>query len=412
MTSLHYILIGLGIFLVAAMVLYNYLQERRFRKQADRVFNMRREDLPLGVSFGEVSLSDPSQDARIEPTFRLVDETEAPPAAGGAEVEQAEAPATRGEATWLGGGEPAADLPGPHDPEPEALEPEASAKAAVRHEGAPAFEPESPLDAEIEYVTRLRFTRPSPIDYTPLLESLSRISKPIRLAGRSEDGHWEPVRAHAARAYDTVELAILLADRVGPVSEVQLDSFCNRLYEFVAQYGGAASCPDKPAALDRAQALDGFCAEVDMLIGLNVVTPEPAGFAGEDIHRLVAEAGLLQGTDGRYGLHDQAGRLLFSLANNDGEAGFPVGGEGLRTRSLSLLLDVPRVPQGLQVFDRMTEFGQYLARALGGRLVDDGGRPVSRDSLERDRRRLTELYGRMESRGITAGGERALRLFA
>jgi hypothetical protein len=37
---------------------------------------------------------------------------------------------------------------------------------------------------------------------------------------------------------------------------------------------------------------------------------------------------------------------------------------------------------------------------------------VSRDSLDKDRRRLTELYARMEARGIPAGGERALRLFA
>jgi hypothetical protein len=44
-------------------------------------------------------------------------------------------------------------------------------------------------------------------------------------------------------------------------------------------------------------------------------------------------------------------------------------------------------------------------------LVDDNGRNVSEDSLNRDRARLMSFYQRMEARGIPAGGERALRLF-
>ena len=60
----------------------------------------------------------------------------------------------------------------------------------------------------------------------------------------------------------------------------------------------------------------------------------------------------------------------------------------------------------------MTEFGFKLADRLSGRLVDDNGRGVSADSLNRDRGRLLEFYARMEKRGIPPGGERALRLFA
>jgi hypothetical protein len=59
----------------------------------------------------------------------------------------------------------------------------------------------------------------------------------------------------------------------------------------------------------------------------------------------------------------------------------------------------------------MTRLGFDLAARLEGRLVDDNGRVVSEESLNRDRSRLMAFYQRMESRGIPAGGQRALRLF-
>jgi FtsZ-interacting cell division protein ZipA len=78
---------------------------------------------------------------------------------------------------------------------------------------------------------------------------------------------------------------------------------------------------------------------------------------------------------------------------------------------VTLLFDVPRVADGLAVFDRMTQFGFDLANRLEGRLVDDNGRVVSEESLNRDRSRLVAFYQRMQARGIPAGGERSLRLF-
>jgi hypothetical protein len=44
----------------------------------------------------------------------------------------------------------------------------------------------------------------------------------------------------------------------------------------------------------------------------------------------------------------------------------------------------------LAVFDRMTQLGFDLAGRLEGRLVDDNGRAVSEDSLNRDRARLVD----------------------
>lgn len=418
MTSLHYILIALGVGLVAMLMLYNHFQERRYRKQVDRIFSMQRNEVSLEIApfadalpesriepnLEELSDEDPEAARPVpgealsppteSPRWRLVDATEIPEPAAPADAVAMTEP-YRGRADAAG---PAAW---------PASEPIVAGMAAA----ALQVEPESPLDAEIEYVARLRYARPTPLLFAPLMENLRRISKPIRVVGRREDGGWESFQADAVRTHDTVELSLLLADRSGPVSEVQLDTFRNRLYEFVAEYGGAVSCPDKAAALARARALDGFCAEVDMLIGLNVMAAAGAAFPTETIHLIAERAGLVQGIDGTYSLRDPSGHILFTLVNQEDSA-FPPHGVGARTRAIALLFDVPRVGHGSQAFDRMTALGFELAEELGGILVDDGGRPVSHASLDKDRQRLVELYARMEAQGIAAGSERALRLFA
>lgn len=407
MTSLQYSLIALGVGLVAAMFLYNLWQERRSRKQAERIFGLRQKDPILqddSVSQEEVSLRDVSppehlSDSRIEPRIHLTDEDE------GLEPDDWPLPGA------------AVEMP-PAEPEPRfvappPVEPEPPAAAPSRTSPPPrtGVEPEGPLDGAIEYVARLRYAQPTALVFATLLDNMRRISKPIRLFGRREDGTWEPVLAHAARPYDTVELSLLLADRSGPLSEVQIDTFCRRLYEFATEHGGAVSCQDKAVALEQARVLDSFCAEVDMLIGLNVVSSSGLDFPSQDIHDLATASGLTQGGDGTYGLRDGQGRQLFTLATHNEM--LAAGDESIQSvQGLSLLFDVPRVADGLAAFDRMAGLGFELAARLGGQLVDDGGRPVSRDSLAKDRQRLEMIYARMAQLGIPAGGERALRLFA
>lgn len=372
MTSLHYTLIALGIGLVAAVMLYNVYQERRSRKQAERLFQLR-EGEPE-VSLSDMALHDALPESRIEPRIGAQDEAQ------GAHESLAPPPVESN----LAHVPPATESP---------------AMVAL----VPELTPESPLDSEIEYIARLRYTQPTALAFPPLMEALRRISKPIRLVGSLDGGAWEPVAGHGPRRYDTIELGLLLADRSGPVSEVQIDSFCRRLYEFAAEHGGAVSCQDKAEALAKAQALDAFCAEVDMLIGLNILPNEGVEFETTELHDLATRAGLVQDADGGYTARDALGRVAFTVAD---------GGDAQGGAGLTLLFDVPRVGNGLEAFDRMTDLGFALADRLGGRLVDDAGRPVSRASLERDRKSLETLYARLAARGVPGGGERALRLFA
>lgn len=448
MTTLQIVLAIVGIGMIAAIVIYNLVQERRFRKEADRLFSHKRDDIMLG----EAVRTEPSRrqgEARIQLTGQEEHSAEARQA-----VEEADAPLgqrtpdfTFQDPFEIKSRPPAAPLPSErvtppeHDdlppPRPEPLRaPVAQPEVAPRLEEdeddlgylappAAAFvNPTAPvepaaamprmvsgLDANTEFVARLKFASPSETSYAGLLGGLRRIGKPVRAFGLRADGVWEAVAANPRAAYSQMELGLQLADRGGAVAQDQLDAFCRALYTFAADAGGAVSCPDKEEALARAHDLDLFCMNVDVLMGLNVVASDSHPFTSEAIHTQATAAGLTLERDGVYHAHDAGGHSLFTLANQE-ETPFPQDGRGLTTQGVTLLFDVPRVADGVNVFDRMTEFGFSLADRLSGRLVDDNGRAVGSDSLNRDRTRLQGFYDRMAQRDIPAGGERALRLFA
>lgn len=387
MTPFQLVLIGFGIALVLGVVFYNWWQERKYRQESLRLFNREIEPLNLGQPAT-------AEAERVEPRIRL------------------DAAETPDEADWrqpeIGTGLAEAE-PAPFATWAESAPAAAESSSLAAYEASP-FEQESPLDPDTEYIARLRFSQPVMAPVAGLIDLVRQIGKPVRAMAQGQDGQWEPVAGPSRNSYAALELGLQLADRSGAVTSGQIDAFCRALYNFAAEQGGAVSCPDKSAALELARALDLFCIEVDVLIGLNIVAPDARPFLVSEVHRCASEAGLGLQPDGSYALKNAAGRTFYSLANQSDEP-FQPERVGASTHGITLLFDVPNVADGLMVFDRMAELAQRLTKSLGGRLVDDNGKLVSQESLQKIRQRLAESYASMDARGIPAGGERANRLF-
>lgn len=436
MTNLHYLLIGLAVLLVAGVMLYNHLQERRLRKQIDGMFQNNLADTyaELGSSLPRPAPS-AEIDAAVEPApapglnrlAMAVDEGQdtydemltlmrrvshdqddeplpaplaeddlgviAKPKAPSAEEASAAAPSRAPEAR------PVSIEPAP-PPQADIAEPRVVQPLST-----------SPLDAEIECIARLRASHRGLASYAGLIDRLRRIGKPVRAYGYGDQAVWQPLPASATGDYSVVEVAIQLVDRKGPVAQAHLDDFCNALYEYAAEHGGAVTCPDLAETLEKAKQLDAFCMAVDMLIGLNIVAPEGMPFLTRRVDELARKAGMHLTHQGVYVLDDAAGHSLFSLANQRGARFMPEDATQ-STPTVTLLFDVPNIVDGLAVFDRMTTLGFDLARSLGGHMMDDHGHVVTQASLRSDRQQLEGFYSRMQSYGIPAGSERARRLFA
>lgn len=366
MSDLQISLLIIGAVVVGGVYLFNWAQERKFRRKLGQAFEVEREDVLLGT----VAKSG----ARVEPQVAWADTPAGPDSATTSDVEE------RTPASFPAG------MPSPPPP----------------------------FDPDIDYVAVIESA--APISETAIGELLNRIAacgKPCRAAGlRAQSGEWEELARTGGNRYLKVALALQLVNRTGPVNAAQLAMFGDAIRNCAGKISAVANCPDTHAALNAARELDEFCAEVDVAIGVNIVAGEGQTFPGARIRALAEAAGFKLEPDGLFHFCNEQRQSLFTLDNHEPAPFLPEQINRLSTNGITLLLDVPRVADGPVALDRMLDVGRGLAQALGGRLVDDNRAALNEAGIARIREQLGEICSKMEASGITAGGTRALRLFS
>ena len=370
MSDLQLSLLVIGLVVVAGVYLFNWWQERRLRRRLEQAFGEERDDVLLKTETAEPQV-------RVEPQFEAIVEDE--PGAGPASLLRIELPV-------------------------EQVEPLAAAPV-----------PEVPwFDTALDYIAEIQ--APAPISAAVIAELLSKVAttgKPCRAAGYSDaSGEWEELARSGAGRHRRIRLALQLVTRNGALTSPQLAAFTEAVRSCAAKIGAAANYPDADTALQHARELDGFCAEVDVAIGINVVAPAGASFSGTKIRTQAEAAGFKLEPDGVFHFRDDARHTLFTLDNHEPLPFIPEQIGSLVTAGITLLLDVPRVADGPQALASMLEIAQHMAAALGGRLVDDNRIALNPAGIATIRQQLEGISSAMTDRGIVPGSERALRLFS
>ena len=300
-------------------------------------------------------------------------------------------------------------------PAPEVTRQSASqtTPAQPRPASPPAVSKPAPYDELIEYRIRIGSEGVLANVFADAFNQARTLGKAVRWLGLPVGAtDWEDVQPWRDVHYQQVVVTMQLADRNGAAQEEQLSALCELLQATAQAHGLRIACDDTADALERAQAIDRFCVDVDVLIGLNVVA---RGEGTVNLTRIVREAessSMALGIDGVFQLLDSRGEPLYALCNHDAEPFSATVVEGQTSQGVTLQFDVPRVPDGLKVFDGMVAFGRKLANEVGGILVDDNLRPLTDSGIEKIRAQLTQIYERMEARGVPSGSRRALRLFS
>ena len=93
----------------------------------------------------------------------------------------------------------------------------------------------------------------------------------------------------SAGPWHEVAACLLLADRAGAASRVEIEAFQRVVSSVAASVGAPNARVDVAAEADRAEALDRFCADLDVQIGLTILKSELGQIAGTRL-RGVAEA--------------------------------------------------------------------------------------------------------------------------
>lgn len=366
MSDLQISLLIIGAVVVGAVYLFNWVQERKFRRSFDAAFDAERDDVLLDAP-GQV-------EGRVEPQLPVEPLAVEPP--------EATAPS----------------------------QPDTMREAAGPQHGMPAAE----FDPALDYVAEIEAEGPIPASLVAeLLSRVAATGKPYRAAGLdTARGQWQDLVRGGGDHYARLRVALQLVSRNGAVGAAQLALFCDAVKNCAVRCGGSASCPDLQAALAAARDLDEFCADVDVAIGVNVVAAEGKAFAGSRIRTLAEAAGFKLEPDGVFRLRDGQRRTLVTLDNHEPAPFIPEQIAGLATSGITLLLDVPLVEDGVNTFDRMVEIAQSLATSLGGNLVDDNRATLNAAGIARIRQQLAAIQAKMEARGICAGGALATRLFS
>jgi hypothetical protein len=369
MSDLQLGLLAIGVAVVVGVIAYNKWQEAKLRRRTEAAFGSRHGDaLRRGTRADREGDSHPPPAMRApDPVARTIEHTFA-------DDERPPQPS--------------------REPPPGAL-------------------PAAMLDPEVDYVVALACARAvAGAEVSTHAQAMvdEALLKPIHWEGYDEARSvWRPIGAEAR--YLQLRVGLQLANRTGPVTEDDLLAFCGEVQEVALALAAEADFPDTDAALERAAALDRFCTDVDLQIGLSVIGSESHTFSGTKIRVLAESAGLAIGRDGRFHRAGDDGTELFSLANLEPMPFHPETIKTLQTRGVTVLFDVPRVPASAAAFRRFIDFAHQLEQALGGVLVDDNRKPIGQAALEAIGRELERIHQTMQARGIPAGGPVALRLF-
>lgn len=229
---------------------------------------------------------------------------------------------------------------------------------------------------------------------------------------REAGGAWERVAAESQHPYDTFRIALQLADRSGPVSRARIEDFREMLRDVAEAAQAELNLPDVDEALASAGRLDAFCAEVDQMVGLNILPAGDQLLLGDSIARVADRHGMVLQADGAFHLLDANGQTLFTLRNFDESPFLAHELEELPVIGLSLQLDVPRVEQPARRFEEMVVLARVLGEDLRAAVVDDHRLPLGDPGIAMIRRQVATIERKMAAYPIAPGSPLARRLFS
>ena len=394
-SDLQLSLIALGSAGVVAVLAYNKWQEARQRKLAQRMFGADHADVLLeGGASGE---------SAAHPSAESAESAESDLAYAGNETDEADA---------AHGSMDPYDRIDPAMPEPvEERIAEEAASAAGREEDLPIKPLLELADPDIDCLVSLSFATPvvASLFWAAQWPLLAAFEGRLRWIG-AHAGNWRQISAHDGATCHRLIGALLLADRTGPLGEVELAGLFSAIRQLAEKFQAELELPEAAGVLARAQEIDTFCASVDWRLGLNVLSRSGSAIDFPRLVYLVEAAGFTRRDDGLYEARDQRGQPQLTLACL---GGLPLAGdEALPIAGLTLSIDVPRVEDGVAAFDRLLVFARDLTAAADAMLVDDQRAPLGDAALGAIRAKIGEFQAKMAAQDIPAGGRRALRLYS
>jgi hypothetical protein len=357
MNDLQIALLTLGGGAIGLMVVYNWIQDWRVRRQSRQRFEEPLEDALL------------TGGQRVEPTMH----------AGAPDAVAGQSLSAQFDEYMLGGGG------------------RGSTGAADDVLDGAAPEPDPRLHA----LVYIAFDKTVETDLlTDMLAGLHKAgNKPVRLAVLPAEGGSDELwlRVSPGLRIDTLRLAVQLANRKGPLTSIEYSEFVNRLEQFAAAHGGGVELPDMAEIIARAEQLDLRAAALDTLLGMHCVLPESVGVTG--VQEQLMQAGWVQA--GRQWWLAEGGQALASAVIHETPG----------KRVLSFSLDVPNAVDPIHALDSIAKIATQIVHRFDGDLMDDAGRNVTPAALKAIHQQLAQRSQQLTDAGFAPGSHASRLLF-
>jgi hypothetical protein len=270
------------------------------------------------------------------------------------------------------------------------------------------------IDALIDAIAVLSLESPVSGDMVLQHQPSSRRAggKPFQIEGLHElSGEWEMPRAGAR--YSEFQVGLQLANRLGPLNEIEYSEFVQKIQAFADAIGAAPDFPDMLDVVARARELDHFAHQHDAQLTAVLRSNSVAW-----------SVGYLQQCAGRHGFVPGAvpGRLVLSGQDEGGPAMLVLGFDHQAAlaedpghaalREVTLSLDVPQTAESAEPFAAWQTCARRLAEDLDATLVDDQGQAITLHAFQAIGVELERLYRALESRDLAAGSLASRRLFS
>lgn len=222
---------------------------------------------------------------------------------------------------------------------------------------------------------------------------------------------WEaPASGHT---YDALRAGLQLANRLGPVNEIEYSEFVQIIQRFAEPLSAAVEFPDMLDEVGRARALDRIAVHHDAQLAMRL-TARQGQWPVSWILQHAMRHGFVDGpVPGRLVLpgRDEDAPPVLALVF-DAQAALADDPDRSWVSEMSLVFDVPQTPQSEQPFNAWCASGQALAIALDADVNDDEGRPLNAQAFSLIREDLDGLYAKLAEFELPAGSPAARRLFS
>jgi FtsZ-interacting cell division protein ZipA len=410
MSDLQIVLIALGALIIAGVVFYNWMQERKLHENISGEFIVPQKDVLTeefyidADAFIDKELADDPNKTRIAEKLKHIEPEPAPPLAEVVKAEpKPEAPSFSNSIAQTLNEIPVVSDKELSSPLSQAMRPEASSLPAELH-------PQVDL-------TALLFTSKSLAAEALVIATnniVQEMGVPMMLHGLDKDGKWHAIDQSAPKgAFKQVACSIQLADRSGPVSKTKLNKFQFSVEDMGLELGAHVEWQGTGDALQRATDLDKFCMEVDQIVSIHLLQGDTP-IHGTKFKGLAEANNLKLHDDGKFYLYPSDGHGVYPLLSVTSVDKQPFTAESLRknvVKGAVFQIEIPKVAQCEQVFNQMFLLVQKMATTLNARVVDDNQKPLGDLQQEKIRQQLKVIHAKMVARGVMPGTAYSLRLF-